>query len=298
MRRFLIGSGLLALPAVLVLTLTRADASVSRERIHVSPLSGSPSTVFVLTFRAPQRTGRSGQRHGLVTASAPKGADGCIKSIDVRAPDAASGARLRVSLDPRKLGGSWCPGEYHGRIEELQSPTCRPGKPCPSVVMRGIVGRFTLHVKRGAQPSTRVPGPSGTPPPGTPPPPPGTPPPPATKPPPGGTDTTPPTFSGLQSAYACTPGPERMGETAPYTLTWQAATDDVTLSSEIVYDIFVAHTSGDEDFSHPTWTTPPGVTTYKTPGLPGTDYFVVRARDQAGNEDQNKVEREGENLCL
>jgi hypothetical protein len=27
-------------------------------------------------------------------------------------------------------------------------------------------------------------------------------------------------------------------------------------------------------------------------------YFVVRARDQAGNEDHNTVEREGENLCL
>lgn len=56
---------------------------------------------------------------------------------------------------------------------------------------------------------------------------------------------------------------------------------------------------GGEDFSHPTWTTPPGVTTYRTPDLPseGT-YFVARARDEAGNEDQNKVEREGVNICL
>lgn len=304
MRRLLIVSGLLALPSVLALTsLTLADASVRRERIHINPSSGSPSTVFVLTFRAPERTGRNGssQRHDLVTASAPKGAGGCIKSIDVRSPDAPSGARVRVSLDSRKLGGSWCPGAYHGRIEELQGPACRPGKLCPAhLVMRGIVGRFTLHVQGGSPPSTSGTPPSGTPPPpppGMPPPPPGTPPPPPGTSPPSGTDTTPPTFAGLQSASTCTGGPGR--QTTPYTLTWQAATDDVTPSSEIVYDVFLTYTSGGEDFSHPTWTTPPGVTTYMTSGLlsPGSYYFVVRARDHAGNEDQNKVEREGVDPC-
>ena len=45
-RRLLIGSALLALPSVLALTLTFANASVLRGRIHVSPSSGSPSTVF------------------------------------------------------------------------------------------------------------------------------------------------------------------------------------------------------------------------------------------------------------
>jgi hypothetical protein len=298
MRRFVIVSALLALPLVFALTLTLADASVRRARVHVSPSSGSPSTVFILTFRASERTGRNGssQRHDLVTASAPKGAAGCVTSIDVRAPDVVAGARVRVSLDPRKLGGSWCPGAYHGQIEELQGPACRPGKRCPTyLIMRGIVGRFTLHVKRGARSPTG--GSNGTPPAGTSPPPPSTPPPPPSTPPPAGTDTTPPTFAGLQSAITCTPGPAR--QERPYWLTWQAGTDDVTPSSKIVYDVFLAHTSGGEDFSHPTWTTPPGASTYTTPNLPseGT-YFVVRARDEVGNEDQNKVEREGENLCL
>jgi hypothetical protein len=168
--------------------------------------------------------------------------------------------------------------------------------------MRGVVGRFTLHVKRNTHPSSTG---GGTPPPGTSPPSPGTSPPPSSTPPPpstsppAGTDTTPPTFSGLQSGYYCTGGPVRPAETTPYTLTWQAATDDVTPSSQIVYDVFVSYTAGGENFSQPTWTTPPGVTTYRTPNLPseGT-YFVVRARDQAGNEDQNKVEREGGNICL
>ncbi len=108
-----------------------------------------------------------------------------------------------------------------------------------------------------------------------------------------------PAFAGLQSANYCIGGGVRPAETVQYTLRWQAATDNVTPSSQMVYDIFVAHSPGGEDFSHPTWTTPPGVTTYTTPGLPseGT-YFVARARDEAGNEDQNTVEREGRNICL
>jgi hypothetical protein len=290
MRRLLIGTALLVLPAVLAVTLTLADASVSHELIHVSPRSGTPRTVFVLVFRTPERTGRHGssQRHDLVTASAPKGATGCVTSIDMHAPDGPSGARIRVSLDPRKLGGSWCPGAYHGRIEERQSPVCRSRKLCPTQVVTHSIGRFTLHVKQRIEHPT----------PSTPPPSPGTSPPPPSTPPPAGTDATPPTFSGLRSAYFCTGGPIRPAETTPYTLTWQGATDDVTPSAQIVYDVFVAHTSGGEDFSHPTWTTPPGATTYTTPNLPseGT-YFVVRARDQAGNEDQNKVERLGYQIC-
>jgi hypothetical protein len=113
-------------------------------------------------------------------------------------------------------------------------------------------------------------------------------------------DTAPPAFAGLQRAFACTPGPQRPGETTPFALSWTAATDDVTPSSEIVYDVFVSTTSGGEDFSQPTWTTAPGVTQFTTPGLAshGTFYFVVRARDQAGKEDQNRVERHGIDPCL
>jgi hypothetical protein len=74
----------------------------------------------------------------------------------------------------------------------------------------------------------------------------------------------------------------------------------VTPSSKIVYDIFISTTPGGEDFAHRTWTTQPGAITFRTPGLPshGTFYFVVRARDQAGNEDGNRVERVGLDPCL
>jgi hypothetical protein len=119
----------------------------------------------------------------------------------------------------------------------------------------------------------------------------------------GGTaprDTTAPKFEGLQWAFACTPGPQRPGQTTPFNLGWRAATDDVTPSSLIVYDIYLATEPGGEDFSKPTWTTPPGTTEYRTEGLAshGTFYFVVRARDQAGNEDGNTVELRGTDPCL
>jgi hypothetical protein len=57
---------------------------------------------------------------------------------------------------------------------------------------------------------------------------------------------------------------------------------------------------GGEDFSAPTYTTRRGATTFDTPLLP-TDqnfYFVVRARDRAGNEESNTIEQEGQNLCV
>jgi hypothetical protein len=107
-------------------------------------------------------------------------------------------------------------------------------------------------------------------------------------------------FGGLQLALACTPGPQQPGQTTPFNLRWQTASDDVTPPSLIVYDVYLATTPGDEDFSEPTWTTAPGATSYRTPGLPshGAFYFVVRARDQAGNEDGNTVELHGSDPCV
>ena len=113
-------------------------------------------------------------------------------------------------------------------------------------------------------------------------------------------DTTPPKFAGLKAATTCVPGPVGGGRTTSYHLSWDPATDNRTPSSQIVYDIYQATTPGGEDFSMPTYTTPPGATSFDTPQLP-TDqvfYFVVRARDRAGNRDSNKVERQGQNLCV
>ena len=97
-------------------------------------------------------------------------------------------------------------------------------------------------------------------------------------------DHIPPTFAGLKSATTCIPGPIGPGRTTSYHLRWNPATDNVTPSSKIVYDVYQARRSGGEDFSTPTYTTPAGATSFDTPPL-ATDktfYFVVRARDKDG----------------
>jgi hypothetical protein len=112
-------------------------------------------------------------------------------------------------------------------------------------------------------------------------------------------DHTPPKFEGLKSATTCIPGPIGAGSRSRYYLTWNAATDDVTPSSNIVYKVYQTTKAGGENFSKPRYTTAPGVTSFETARLPtGKNfYFVVRARDQAGNKDSNTVELEGQNLC-
>ncbi len=98
-------------------------------------------------------------------------------------------------------------------------------------------------------------------------------------------DTTPPVFAGLASATSTSP--------TTITLGWTAATDDVTPQSQLVYDIFQASASGGESYAGPTYTTSAGQTSYTVTGLlpQQTRYFVVRARDQAGNEASNTVEK-------
>jgi hypothetical protein len=115
------------------------------------------------------------------------------------------------------------------------------------------------------------------------------------------TDRTPPVFGGLEAATTCIPGPAGGAtRSSPYNLKWSPAKDAVTPAGELVYDVFQTNVAGTETFSKPTYTTQPGATTFTTPPLPDDApyYFVVRARDRAGNRDANRVERLGANLCL
>ena len=261
---FLIATLVAAIPATSIATAAHHGAGLT---IAVTPASGAPTTRFVISFRTPDRTGRVGalDRRDQISLSGPTGQAGCLPSVLRTLPRAAAHVRVVTPLDPARLGGDWCVGAYRGRIDEIEGPVCVKRRPCPKIATRLTqLGRFAFQVKR-------IPS-----------------------------DTTPPTFAGLQSAFACTPGPQRPGETTPFRLTWTAASDSVTPSSQIVYDVFMATAAGGEDFAHPTWTTAPGVTEFETPGLAshGTFYFVVRARDQAGNEDGNLVERRGIDPCL
>ncbi len=99
-------------------------------------------------------------------------------------------------------------------------------------------------------------------------------------------DGTPPVFAGLFSA---TPSATTSGR---IDLAWNPATDNTTPSANIVYLIYMSTTSGAQNLLVPSFTTAPGATSFTITGLsPGIYYFVIRARDAAGNTDTNIVER-------
>ncbi|MHC5018853.1 MAG: IPT/TIG domain-containing protein [Planctomycetota bacterium] len=97
--------------------------------------------------------------------------------------------------------------------------------------------------------------------------------------------STPPAFGGVGIARA-------LGGRA-IELSWSAASDNGTPGSKMRYRVYVATSSGGQNFTAPDFTTDPGVTRFtvggRSPG--GTYYFVVRAVDELGNEDSNTVER-------
>lgn len=266
----LLRSGVATVAGVLVLVLAQSGlARPPGAGVKVTPAVGGPRTVFLLSFTSPVRTGVIGsiRLRYLLTAAIATPGKRCLAQISAPVPDARRGERVRVRLSPELLGGRWCAGSYHGSVRELQTAVCPPGTMCPTYVrLVGTVARFLLLVHTD--------GPTGT-------------------------DLVAPTFAGLMRAFACTPGPQRPGQTTPFTLSWQAASDNVTPAAQISYDIYFAGTSGGEDFTKPTWTAPPGATGFRTPGLPshGDAYFVVRARDNAGNEDTNTREQRGIDPC-
>jgi hypothetical protein len=112
-------------------------------------------------------------------------------------------------------------------------------------------------------------------------------------------DRTPPTFAGLRSASTCIPGPVGGDRLSSYRLAWTAARDNVTRPGRILYDIYQATSPAGERLSRATYTSRRGVTTFTTSPLSSakTYFFVVRARDAAGNRDRNRRERAGLNLC-
>lgn len=100
-------------------------------------------------------------------------------------------------------------------------------------------------------------------------------------------DTSPPTFGGLASATV------PAGIEGSIDLSWNPASDNRTAAGSMVYLIYMATSPGGENFASPSFTTPAGATSFSVTGLsPGTTcYFVVRARDEAGNTDANTVEK-------
>jgi hypothetical protein len=104
-------------------------------------------------------------------------------------------------------------------------------------------------------------------------------------------DSTPPAFEGVTAVASA---PE-----ASLTISWQAATDDLTPAPGIVYEVFLATTAGAENLNLPDAVSQPGATSLTVTGLSQAStmyYVVVRAVDAAGNVDtslESIVEKSG-----
>lgn len=104
------------------------------------------------------------------------------------------------------------------------------------------------------------------------------------------TDSTPPEFAGLESAFDSRKG-------GSVILTWSAATDPNTEecnsdpSEPISYFIYISTTPGSQNFLSPDGITQN--TQIEISGLENgvTYFFIVRARDAAGNEENNTIEK-------
>ncbi len=249
-----------------------APSAAAKIRVSVRPSIGKPSTKFVIGFRAPSTTGNFSTVHTHYQVSA-RGSRGrrCVSSVSVAMGATQRGQQVRMTLAPKGSRRVWCAGRFRGTITEISKMVCRPlaDIACPEIEIGPItVARFSFRVRKVSK-ATSGPPSSG------------------------------PTFAGLQSATTCTPLPNILPQARVVQLAWAPATDPATPSTKIVYDVYYATTSGGENYSTPSWTTPPGATglTVDLPGL-GPAYFVVRARDQAGREDRNTVERSAVNRCL
>jgi hypothetical protein len=252
--------------------------------VTVSPGSGGPRTSFAVSFTLPATTGLVGsvRRSDTISISAPR-RRGCLWKRTVALPVDAAGAPVRIELRPGHSVG-WCVGTFHGEIISAVTIICGPPAAieCPLVVvLPATIARFSFRVRGHAADANGSGAGGGS----------------ATQ------QTTGPTFAGLVSATTCFgsgPQPElAVPAGSAYTLTWAPATDPVTPSAQIVYDVYTSVASGGESYTSPTWTTPAGATGFVTPDLPAADlhYFVVRARDLAGLEDANTVQQRGLNQC-
>ncbi len=93
-------------------------------------------------------------------------------------------------------------------------------------------------------------------------------------------DTQPPVFAGVTSVTSAAE--------ASLTISWAAATDNLTPTAGILYDVYLSTSAGGENLNVPDAVSAPGALSMTVSGLPlasTTYYVIVRAVDAAGNVD-------------
>ena len=127
--------------------LTRGSQSSG---LTVTPPTGGPSTPFAFRFRAPAASGAlsATTRLSYVLSVVGPSRPGCLAARSSPVPDVVTeGSEVLVTLDPAKLGGSWCSGSFQAQVAELQTPVCPPATMCPQFVrLVGVVARAGFRV--------------------------------------------------------------------------------------------------------------------------------------------------------
>lgn len=115
----------------------------------VNPRTGGPSTPFTFRFRAPDASGAvsATTRLSYLLSVLGPSRPGCLVARSSPVPDVTKGMEASVTLDPAKLGGSWCPGNFQAQVAELQTPVCPPATMCAQFVrVVGVVARTEFRV--------------------------------------------------------------------------------------------------------------------------------------------------------
>jgi len=111
-----------------------AMAGAPSTRVSVKPGMGDPRATVVLSLRIPQTTGRfaSVTRRDVLSVSGPRLA-GCVSRVTVTLRAGRRGTRRTVTLNPKRLGGAWCAGEFGDAscstrfcAAPLDRPRCAP----------------------------------------------------------------------------------------------------------------------------------------------------------------------------
>jgi hypothetical protein len=123
-------------------------AAAPSHGVAVTPGSGHPTTTFSLRFIAPALTRTEPRsRIGFAVSLLTPAATSCIGTRSLQAPAAKEGDPVSVTLDPARLGGTWCTGVHRVRVIETESPVCHAGTMCPEFVrVIRTVGTATFRV--------------------------------------------------------------------------------------------------------------------------------------------------------
>jgi hypothetical protein len=148
------GSTTTSTTATIITTTTTTPASAPPParggRLTVTPAEGHPTSTVRFTLVALTASGRHGQSQLSYALSITGGqGSGCVAQhggpIAVRRP----GQPVTVAVGPAQLGGSWCPGSYVARVDELARPVCGPAQVCPQFIrVVAAIGPVRFRITR------------------------------------------------------------------------------------------------------------------------------------------------------